>query len=109
VSDADEIEVEVVYARADQQLLLTLRVSPGSTVKTVIERSGIRTHFPEIDLGQNKVGIFGKQVALADVVRERDRIEIYRALIADPKEVRRQRAAEGKHTRKSRSVKSPPA
>ena len=97
---SQQIQIEVAYARPDQQLLLPLRVAAGSTVAQVIEASGVLAKFPEIDLAQNKVGIFGKLTKLDTVVRERDRIEIYRALIADPKEVRRQRAEEGKAMKK---------
>ena len=97
---SQQIQIEVAYARPDQQLLLPLRVAAGSTVAQVIEVSGVLEKFPEIDLAQNKVGIFGKLTKLDTVVRERDRIEIYRALIADPKEVRRQRAEEGKAMKK---------
>ena len=97
---SQQIQIEVAYARPDQQLLLPLRVAAGSTVAQVIEVSGVLEKFPEIDLARNKVGIFGKLTKLDTVVRERDRIEIYRALIADPKEVRRQRAEEGKAMKK---------
>lgn len=97
---SQQIQIEVAYARPDQQLLLPVRVAAGSTVAQVIEASGVLAKFPEIDLAQNKVGIFGKLTKLDTVVRERDRIEIYRALIADPKEVRRQRAEEGKAMKK---------
>ena len=97
---SQQIQIEVAYARPDQQLLLPLRVAAGSTVAQVIEASGVLAKFPEIDLAQNKVGIFGKLTKLDTVVRERDRIEIYRALTADPKEVRRKRAEEGKATKK---------
>ena len=100
MSQQIQIQIEVAYARPDQQLLLPLRVAAGSTVAQVIEASGVLAKFPEIDLAQNKVGIFGKLTKLNTVVRERDRIEIYRALIADPKEVRRQRAEEGKAMKK---------
>ena len=97
---SQQIQIEVAYARPDQQLLLPLPVAAGSTVAQVIEVSGVLEKFPEIDLARNKVGIFGKLTKLDTVVRERDRIEIYRALIADPKEVRRQRAEEGKAMKK---------
>ena len=97
---SQQIQIEVAYARPDQQLLLPVRMAAGSTVAQVIEVSGVLEKFPEIDLARNKVGIFGKLTKLDTVVRERDRIEIYRALIADPKEVRRQRAEEGKAMKK---------
>lgn len=100
---SDDIRVEVVYALPQEQQLLSLRVAPGTTAAEAIERSGILKKHPEIDLGQNKIGIFGKLVKTDTVLRDRDRVEIYRPLIADPKEVRRQRAAEGKPMKKGAS------
>jgi putative ubiquitin-RnfH superfamily antitoxin RatB of RatAB toxin-antitoxin module len=94
------LAVEVAYARPDEQLILGLDVEPGTRVEQAIRRSGILERFPEIDLERNKVGIFGKLTRLDAPLRDRDRVEIYRALIADPKEVRRQRAAQGKAMRK---------
>lgn len=72
----------------------------GITAEEAIKASGIIKKFPEIDLSTNQIGIFGKLTQLDHVMRERDRIEIYRPLIADPKEIRRQRAAEGKAMKK---------
>mgnify|MGYP001823067524 CR=1 FL=1 len=92
----DKIAVEVAYALPDQQLILEVEVDEGSTVEQAINESGILDHFPQIDLSASKVGIFGKITKLANPVRARDRVEIYRPLIADPKEVRKKRAAEGK-------------
>lgn len=97
---SDEIHVEVAYALPHQQVILPLRLAPGSTVAPAIEASGILAKFPEIDLAQNKVGIFGKLTKLDSALRNHDRIEIYRPLIADPKEVRRKRAEEGKVMKK---------
>jgi len=94
------ILVEVVYATPARQKLLTVKVPAGSTVEAAIQHSGILKEFPEIDLTINKVGIFAKACKLDTPLREKDRIEIYRPLIADPKEVRRQRAAEGKVMKK---------
>lgn len=94
------ILVEVVYATPGKQKLLTAKVPAGSTVEAAIQQSGILNEFPEIDLATNKVGIFAKACKLDTVLREKDRVEIYRPLIADPKEVRRQRAAEGKVMKK---------
>jgi uncharacterized protein len=89
------IEIEVVYAAVDRQLLLAIELPAGTTVREALEISGIGEQFPEVDLAHCPVGIFGKAVADADirVVRAGDRIEIYRPLLADPKEVRRLRAA----------------
>lgn len=95
-----EIMVEVVYALPAVQRLRQLRLPAGSTVREAIARSGLLEEFPEIDLARNKVGVFGKLVRLDAPLRERDRVEIYRPLIADPKEIRRQRAAEGKVMKK---------
>jgi hypothetical protein len=93
--------VEVVYALSHKQVVLPLRVSADVTVSQAIEMSGILQQFPEIDLGGlHKVGVFGKLTKLDAVVRDKDRIEIYRPLIADPKEVRRKRAEEGKGVKK---------
>lgn len=92
--------VEVAYARPEEQLIIELEVAPGTTVAQAIETSGILERFPEIDLARNKVGIFGKLTSLDIPLRDKDRVEIYRPLIADPKEVRRRRAAQGKPMKK---------
>ena len=98
---ADEpIEVEVAYARPDEQVILPLRVPAGTAIEDAIRRSGILDRFPEIDLAANKVGVFGKVGRLDQALAEGDRVEIYRPLIADPKEARKQRAAEGKAMKK---------
>lgn len=96
----EHILVEVVYALNDRQKLLSVKLPAGSTVEEAIRRSGILADFPEIDLAVNKVGVFSKACKLDTVLRDKDRVEIYRPLIADPKEVRRQRAAEGKVMKK---------
>ena len=97
---ADGIHVELVYALPEQQPLLRVRLAEGASVEDAIRASGILEAFPDIDLTRNKVGIFSKLVKLDEIVRDRDRVEIYRPLIADPKEVRRRRAEEGKVTKK---------
>ena len=97
MASVDKITVEVCYARPDQQKIVELCVDFGTTLKQAIERSGIMEHFPEIDLMKNKVGVFGKLRSLQQTLRDGDRVEIYRPLIADPKEVRRQRAAASAH------------
>ncbi len=91
--NVEQITVEVCYARVDRQLILELHLKPGVTLKQAIESSDILERFPEIDLEKNKVGVFGKLKKLNQILEDRDRVEIYRALIADPKEVRRSRAA----------------
>lgn len=99
-SKKNQILVEVAYAKPDVQVIIPLYVDIGTTLEQAIQLSGILDNFPEIDLSKNKVGIFSK-LAKKDVeLREKDRVEIYRPLIADPKEVRKQRAAEGKAMKK---------
>ena len=88
----DAFTVEVVYALPDQQVLLSLDLPTGSTVKSAIELSGIIEQFPEIDLSRNRVGIFGKVCLLDQPLGPGDRVEIYRPLIHDPMEARRRRA-----------------
>lgn len=100
MESADRIRVEVAYARADAQLILPLEVARGTTLRQAVEQSGILEQFPEIDLDQQQVGIFGKLNKPDTELREGDRVEIYRPLIADPKEVRKQRAAAGKKMKK---------
>ncbi|MGR7922038.1 RnfH family protein [Zobellella denitrificans] len=90
------IRVEVVYALPHQQTVLSMRVAAADTVRQVIEQSGILQQFPEIDLGSNMVGVFGRQVKLEQHLHDGDRIEIYRPLLADPKEIRRRRAEQAK-------------
>lgn len=86
------ISVEVAYALPDEQVILYLDTPTDSTVEEVIKRSGILESYPQIDLSTDKVGIFGKMCKLTATLRDKDRIEIYRKLIADPKESRRQKA-----------------
>jgi len=97
---ADSIQIEVTYARSERQDVIRLKLSEGSTIGQAIEASGLLQRYPELDLAKLKVGVYGKLSKLDTVLRERDRVEIYRPLIADPKEVRKQRAAEGKVMKK---------
>jgi uncharacterized protein len=97
---AESIQIEVTYAKPDRQDVVRLKLPEGSTIQQAIEASGLTQRYPEIDLAKAKVGIYGKLSRMDTVVRERDRVEIYRPLIADPKEVRKQRAAEGKTMKK---------
>jgi hypothetical protein len=100
MADAEKINVEVVYALPHKQVILALAVEPDATLEQVIRASGILEQFPEINLAQNKVGVFGKLGKLTDTLHPGDRVEIYRPLIADPKVVRKQRAAQGKVMKK---------
>jgi len=99
---AESIGVEVVYALKDRQEVVALKLPAGTSVQSAVEASGLMQKFPEIrlDKGGNKVGIFAKLVPLDTPLRDRDRVEIYRPLIADPKEVRRKRASAGKVMKK---------
>ncbi len=90
------ISIEVAYATPERQVVLAVDVPPGTTVEQAIEKSGICQQFPDIDPNIVKVGIFGHIVKRNQELREHDRVEIYRPLLADPKEVRRQLALEGK-------------
>lgn len=95
-----KIRIQVVYALRDEHKLVTLEVEEGCTLRQAVEQSGLLQDYPEIDLGTNKTGIWGKLAKPDSPLRDRDRVEIYRHLIADPKEVRKQRAAEGKAMKK---------
>ena len=87
------MKVEVIYALKDEQILLSIEVAPGSSVQEAITKSGILAKYPQINLSQNKIGIFGRITDLKTKLRDKDRIEIYRALIADAKKIRKKRAA----------------
>ncbi|MEX0166841.1 RnfH family protein [Pseudomonas brassicacearum] len=97
------IEIEVVYAAAERQVLRTCVVQEGASIRAALAASGIADVFPELDLATCPVGIFGKLVADPEhqVVQAADRLEIYRPLLADPKEIRRLRAAKAAQARQS--------
>ena len=86
------LRVEVAYATPKIQAVIEIRARPGTTVAQAIRQSGILERFPEISLARNRVGIFGEATSLDRQVCAGDRVEIYRPLIADPKEARRSRA-----------------
>ncbi len=99
MADFDLITVEVAYALPHQQKIITFLVEPGTTALQAVERSGIVKFFPEIDMANLKLGIFGQSLsgkgdasAASHVLHQGDRVEIYRALICDPKDARRKRA-----------------
>lgn len=93
---SEKIQIEVAYALPDRQALLSLKIDKEFTVLDAIRSSGIVDMHPEIDLDSVKVGVFSKLAKLTDTLHNGDRIEIYRPLIADPKEVRKQRALKAK-------------
>ncbi len=91
--------MEVCYARPDAVFLEELQLAPGATLEQAIRASGVLARAPEIDLASCKTGIYGKLKPLDTVLRERDRVEIYRPLQADPKEARRRRVAKKEKAR----------
>jgi len=91
-----EIRVEVVYALPERQYVRQVKLAAGSNVEQAILASGLLELRNDIDLASNKVGIYSRPAKLSDVLNDGDRVEIYRPLIADPKELRRQRAEKAK-------------
>jgi putative ubiquitin-RnfH superfamily antitoxin RatB of RatAB toxin-antitoxin module len=100
MSISEFIRVEVVYALPDQQVVVPLQLAEGTTLQQAVDASGLLVKFSEIDITRGKFGIYSKLAKLDTILRDRDRVEIYRPLLADPKEVRKQRAAEGKALKK---------
>ena len=96
----ESINVEVAYAMPEKQIIRAVNVDVGTTIGAAIVQSGIMMDFPDLELEDAKVGIFGKAAVMTTMLSDGDRVEIYRPLIADPKEVRRKRAAEGKKMKK---------
>ncbi|MCC7219899.1 MAG: RnfH family protein [Candidatus Contendobacter sp.] len=108
MADANStIRVEVAYARPDQQIIIPVELPAGATLEQAIIQSRMLEQFPELDLKTAKVGVFGKLGKLSATLRNGDRVEIYRPLIADPKAVRKQRAAEGKRMGKGGGLLEP--
>ena len=94
--DAAKISVQICYALPGASFLKTLTLDKGATITQAIEASGLLRSHPEIDLSQQRQGIFGKLKTADTELRDGDRIEVYRPLQADPKETRRRRAAHRK-------------
>ncbi|KJY85329.1 protein RnfH [Vibrio galatheae] len=94
--ESEMIHVEVVYALPHEQRVFNLVVNQAMTVEEIIAQSGVMELYPEIDLEKNKVGVFSRNVKLDTTLSDKDRIEIYRPLLADPKEIRRKRAEQAK-------------
>lgn len=90
------MRVEVVYALEQEQSRIALEVGEGARVNDALSASGLLKRFPDLDLGQHRIGIWGRVVSPDTLLRDLDRIEIYRPLRADPKLARRRRAAQGK-------------
>jgi putative ubiquitin-RnfH superfamily antitoxin RatB of RatAB toxin-antitoxin module len=99
MTEANKICVEVAYALPDKQEIVMLEVLPGTTAAEAVTNSDIARHFPEAQLEGAKLGVFGKSIKNDYVLHAGERVEIYRPLIADPKEVRKERAAKAKAAR----------
>lgn len=89
---ADRIAVEVVVALPDRQSVYAVELEQGASVMQAIEASGVRRAEPNLVIDPARLGIFARRVGPDDVLREGDRVEIYRPLLLDPKEARRRRA-----------------
>ncbi len=100
MANAETITVEVAYAKPQEQVIIPVELPAGGTLMQAVEQSRLAERFPEIDLEHLKAGIFGKLKKADQVLQAGDRVEVYRPLIADPKEVRKQRAAAGKKMKK---------
>ncbi len=100
--DSNNILVEVAYATADRQQINKLLVKKGTTAKEAVIKSDIIKIFPEIDLDNLELGIFSKKTSLDTELKEKDRVEIYRPLLADPKESRKKRASKAKETKENK-------
>ena len=99
--------IEVAYATPARQVIVECIISPGTSARDAVRQSGIDGHFPEIDLDNCDIGVFGKVIPADYRLSDGDRIEIYRPLIADPKEIRRQRAAQGLKMKKGGGALDP--
>jgi uncharacterized protein len=99
-NNSELLDIEVAYATPDREIIIALKLPRGSSANDAIERSGILQKAPKIDLAKNKIGIYGKLCSLNYVLYQHDRVEIYRPLTIDPKEIRRLRA--GKNQSKAK-------
>ncbi|RXJ73845.1 RnfH family protein [Veronia nyctiphanis] len=104
MSHEQMLHIEVVYALPNEQRIFKSIVTPDTHVEEIIHQSGVLAAYPEIDLKKNKVGVFSRAVKLDATVHDGDRIEIYRPLLADPKEIRRRRAEKAKEEGKADPV-----
>lgn len=93
---SNNINVQVIYPLPSEQITFTVSVEQGSNAQQAIEASGILVKYPEIELKKNKLGVYSRLIKLDTVVEDGERIEIYRPLIADPKEMRKRRADQAK-------------
>lgn len=102
--DQENFEVEVIYALPTQQKRIQISVAPGTTCIQAVELSDMKTYFPDIDLETVKLGIFSRLVKHSEVLLPGQRVEIYRPLVADPKDVRRRRAEKAKEEGRSNKI-----
>lgn len=108
---AETIHIEIAYALPDRQKLMALQVPLGTTAREAVKLSSLADEFPQIDLEEDPLGIFGQALGVRGMppaeeyqLRQGDRVEIYRPLIADPKEVRKKRAREAEERRQDKSL-----
>jgi len=108
MSDIETIAVEVVFALPNRQKIYSLLVEPGTTALQAAKRSGVTKDFDGIDLETAKMGIFGQALGTRGlkkpsehILQANDRVEIYRPLVADPKEIRKRRAAKAAAKRRN--------
>ncbi len=101
MAEVDVIDVEVAYAEADKQVIVSLQVPVGSSAGEAVRRSGLAEQFPDMDPNTAAIGVFGIPVSPCAPLAQGDRVEIYRPLQVDPKEARRQRAARSRVRRKN--------
>ncbi|WP_259365355.1 RnfH family protein [Colwellia sp. BRX10-3] len=104
ISEQESFAIEVVYGTPIRQEIISCTVEPNTTIEQAILASGIVEEFPEIDLAINNVGIWNRAAKLTDIVKDLDRIEVYRPLLADPKEVRKRRANKAKEEGRANKI-----
>ena len=92
MAETSMLRVQVCYVQPDDSFIAELALPAGATLAQAVRDSGVLQRYPAIDLGKQKLGIFGKVKPADTILREGDRVEIYRPLLADPKETRRRRA-----------------
>jgi len=97
-----KVVVQVVYALPEAQEVVEVELEEGAPVEDALNASGIPARHPEIDLKTQRIGVWGRPATLTTRVRDRDRVEIYRALSVDPKQARRRRAAAESSPRRRR-------
>jgi putative ubiquitin-RnfH superfamily antitoxin RatB of RatAB toxin-antitoxin module len=100
----DQLSIEITYGLPERQSLISLSVKPGTTCEQAIVQSGILTMYSDINLNENKVGVWNRTCKLSQELQDGDRVEIYRPLIADPKEIRKLRAQKAKEEGRANKI-----